>query len=316
MDFPSPRMVQTNGIRMAVHEAGQGPAVVFCHGFPELAFSWRHQLHELGGAGYRCIAPDMRGYGGTDRPAPVEAYDMPHLTGDLVGLLDALGLERAVFCGHDWGGAVVWEMALRHPARVAGVVALNTPWRPRGERPTLEILRELRGPDTYILAFQEPNKPDALLAEHRVRLFDRLMRRPAYTLEEFFRLPARVRNLTLSSMVEPQPRQGEPLLTKEEMQVYLDAFGRTGFTGAINWYRNMNRNWELAANLPQRIEVPALMISAAQDVYLPPMLTDGMEQYVPRLEKALIPQCGHWTQQERPQETNRLILDWLRRHAS
>src|SRR5213593_4709850 len=134
MAYPN-RTVSTNGIRMAIRDEGTGPAVVLCHGFPELAYSWRHQVPALAGAGYRAIAPDQRGYGGTDQPAGVTDYDIHHLTADLVGLLDALGIERAVFVGHDWGGIVVWMMPLLHKARVAGAIGVNTPYFPRPSGP-------------------------------------------------------------------------------------------------------------------------------------------------------------------------------------
>jgi pimeloyl-ACP methyl ester carboxylesterase len=309
----TPAYVRANGIRMAVWEQGQGFPVVMCHGFPELAFSWRHQLPALAGAGWRAIAPDQRGYGLSHRPPEVAAYDMAHLTGDLVGLLDALGIERAVFCGHDWGGWVAWQMPLLHPERVAGVIALNTPYFPRGPLDLVEATRRARGEDNYIVAFQRPGLADEWLARDIPRFFDRMLRRPTLTQAEFARQPASVRNLTLRGMAEGSAPRGEPAVDAEALRVYGAAFQRTGFTGGINWYRNIRRNWEQGAALPTRIEVPCLMISAAQDVYLPPGLTHGMEAHIRQLEKHVIEDCGHWTQQERPEETNRIVLDWLRR---
>lgn len=164
--FPDPTMVSTNGIDMAVYEAGpkDGFPVVLCHGFPELAYSWRHQLPALAAAGYRVIAPDQRGYGRTSRPDAVDAYDMVHLTGDLVGMLDALGLRKAVFVGHDWGGLVVWQMPLMHADRVEGVIGVNTPFLARPPIDPIMGMKALYGEDMYIVYFQKPGEADAVLA--------------------------------------------------------------------------------------------------------------------------------------------------------
>src|SRR5437016_1596346 len=159
------RTVRTNGINLHVAEQGQGPAVVLCHGFPELWFSWRHQLPALAAAGYHAIAPDQRGYGETDRPADVRQYDIEHLTGDLVGLLDALGEERAVFVGHDWGAIVVWHLAVSAPERVEAAVGMSVPFVPRSPVPPTELMKALAGDRfLYILYFQKPGLADQELA--------------------------------------------------------------------------------------------------------------------------------------------------------
>ncbi len=178
-NLPEPRFVTSNGIRMAVYEAGPatGLPVLFSHGFPELGYSWRRQIAALADAGYRAIAPDQRGYGLTERPEKLEAYDMVQLTGDLVGLLDAFGIEKAVFCGHDWGGAVVWAAGQRHPSRVAGVIGVNTPFLPRSPLPPVGLMRAALGPDHYIVHFQTPGDADVRLARDVHRVFDRIMRK-------------------------------------------------------------------------------------------------------------------------------------------
>lgn len=307
--FPEPRMVRSNGIRMAVYEAGRGPAVVLSHGFPELAYSWRHQLPALAAAGFRVIAPDQRGYGGTDRPDAVEAYDMAQLTADLVGLLDEAGIAKAVFCGHDWGGAVVWAMGQRHPSRVAGIIGVNTPFMPRSPLPPVELLRATMGPEHYIVHFQIPGDADRRLAADAGRVFDRIMRKGIKASD----LDTSRGIQNLATAVESGDVLGEPLLSAEERAVFVRAYERTGFTGGINWYRNIDRNWRDSEALPAKIEAPALMICAEDDFALPPTLADGMETYVPRLEKRLIRDCGHWTQQEKPEELNALLIDWLTR---
>lgn len=320
--FPAPSFVETNGIRMAVHERGEGGfPVVFSHGFPELAFSWRHQLPAFADAGFWALAPDQRGYGLTDRPDDVGAYRLVDLCADLAGLLDARGIDRAVFCGHDWGGAVVWSMPLYHPDRVAGVIGVNTPsGRPPRERPPIEQLRALRGEDNYVVAFQEPGVADEILGRNTRKLFELLMRRGVWDAEEFAKLPpdAPERKFQLLEIIEesdPAERPGEPLLTTEELDFFVDTFERTGFTGGINWYRNIDRNWQEAKErgFDYRVDVPCLYVGAEDDVVLPPSSADGMETLIADLEKAVIADCGHWTQQEKPEELNRIAIDWLRR---
>jgi pimeloyl-ACP methyl ester carboxylesterase len=317
IDFPAPTMIRSNGIEMAIHETGpkSGFPVVMCHGFPELAFSWRHQFPALAQAGYRAIAPDQRGYGGTSRSASVADYDMEHLTGDLVGLLDALGIEKAVFCGHDWGGAVVWAMPLYHPERVAGVIGVNTPFLARPPLDPIALLRARFGDDMYIVFFQKPVEADAILAVDPGRAFRFFMRRHVATGEDYAKRPLEERNLELVRALQSDEAKwrGEVLLDADELKVFADTFARTGFTGGINWYRNIGRNWELSARFEPRVSMPGLMIMAEDDVVLSPAMAEGMERFVPDLERVLIRGCGHWTQQEKPVETNMAMLQWLGR---
>ncbi|MBU6445462.1 MAG: alpha/beta hydrolase [Alphaproteobacteria bacterium] len=316
--FPEPTMIKTNGIDMAVYEMGpkDGVPVVLCHGFPELAYSWRHQLPALAAAGYRAIAPDMRGYGRSSRPEAVGDYDIVHLTGDLVGLLGALGLKKAVFAGHDWGGLVVWAMPLLHPDRVAGVIGINTPFLPRAPIDPVELLRAAYGDNNYIVYFQKPGVADAILAKDVAKTFRFFMRKNGVTAAEYAKLPREARRLELVRALQQDESgwAGEVLLNAAEMKVFVDTYTRTGFTGGINWYRNLRRNWELMAPYAQKVNVPALMIMAEDDVVLSPAMAEGMEQYVPDLEKVLIPHCSHWTQQEHPEEVNGSIAGWLKRH--
>ena len=306
--FPDPHFVDTHGIRMAVYEEGSGFPVVLAHGFPELAYSWRFQLPALAAAGFRAIAPDQRGYGRTTCPSDIEDYSMRNLTADLAGLLDALDLERAVFCGHDWGGAVVWSMAQRYPERTAGVIGINTPFRPRSPIPPLETLRATAGDDHYVVHFQKPGDADRRLAANPRRVFERLMRKGIRPED----LAGRTLRNMADSIESEEPLLGTPLLTEEELQFFVQSFGETGFSGGIHWYRNLDRNWEESADLPQKLDLPALMLSAEHDFALPPALADGMEDHIAGLEKQLIPECGHWTQQERPEEVNRVMLDFLK----
>lgn len=317
MNFPAPRQIAANGISLALYEMGpaDGLPVVLVHGFPELAYSWRHQLLALAAAGYRVIAPDMRGFGGSAQPTTVDAYDIHHLTGDLAGVLDALGLERAVFAGHDWGGIVVWQMALLKPQRCAGIIALNTPFLPRPRKDPITLLRAAYGDEMYILVFQQVGYADALLAADVARSFRFFMRKNAMTAGEYAALPSAERNLALMTALQTDEAswRGTVLLNAAELAVFVNAYRRTGFTGGLNYYRNLSRNWQITEGVRQHVEAPSLMVMAADDLVLTPAMAAGMEAYVPDLEKVLIADCGHWTQQEKPQETNRAMLDWLKR---
>jgi len=323
--MPPAQFAQVNGVRLAYHEAGPrtGVPIILCHGFPELAYSWRHQIKALGDAGRWVIAPDQRGYGASEAPAPVEAYDMAHLTGDLAALLDHLGVDKAIFCGHDWGGAVVWQMPLHHPNRVAGVIGLNTPFMPRAPGDPIEIMRERLGEEMYMVHFQRPGEADAVLARDVGKTMNFFLRRPmpgsppaSGGLATDTERPAGTSAFALVNMVEAYDPTFDPrptFLTDEEMAFFVDTFSRTGFTGGINWYRNISRNWRASEGVVERVDVPSLMVMAEKDAVLPPSAADGMEAYVTDLEKVLIKESGHWTQQEQPEAVNRVILDWLDR---
>jgi len=327
--MPPVQRAEVNGVELAYYEAGprEGVPIILCHGFPELAFSWRHQIKALGEAGRWVIAPDQRGYGLSGRPDAVTDYDIEHLTGDMVGLLDHLGVEKAIFCGHDWGGIIVWQMPLWHPDRVAGVIGLNTPFMARGSFDPIAGMRARFGDEMYIVHFQKPGEADAVLDADVARAMGFFMRRPMPET------PAASGGLTASLQVKPDeaaPAQTfalikmlemydpsfDPrpeLLSKDEMAAFVESFERTGFTGGINWYRNFTRNWQRSEGIDQQVRVPGLMVMAEKDAVLPPSAADGMEAYVPDLEKALIKDSGHWTQQEKPDDVNRVMLDWLDR---
>jgi pimeloyl-ACP methyl ester carboxylesterase len=319
MTLPAWTDVDTNGIRMAamvdLRREHDRPPVLLLHGFPELAVSWRHQIAALQAAGWGVVAPDLRGYGRTGPQGAVEDYRMANLALDVVGLLDALGIGRAFVVGHDFGGALAWTLARDHADRLAGVVSLNTPYTRRTAESLLKSVLKARGPDHYMVTFQTPGVGEALLGQDLETTFRSVLRRPKLTLAEFRRLPPRLTNLPASLFAGEPELLGEPILSDEELQVYIDAYRRTGFTGALNWYRNLDRNWEDTEGRPDRVDLPALMVSAEDDPFLPPEVTRGMEAIVPRLERHTIPACGHWTQQERPAEVNAVLLGWLQRQC-
>jgi pimeloyl-ACP methyl ester carboxylesterase len=290
------RTVEANGVELHVLEQGEGPPVVLCHGFPELAYSWRHQLPALAEAGYRAVAPDMRGYGRSSRPDAVEAYDVLALCGDMVGLLDALGERRAVFVGHDWGASVVWQLAVLHPERVEAVVGMSVPFLPRPPAPPLELLREGLGEDFYMVWFQQRGAPDEALARDVERTL---------TASELWNADWAAR--------EEETRRPR-WMGEEELAVYVEAFERTGFTAGLNWYRNIDRNWELtASHAGRKVEQPALFVAGSRDPVLrfaPPEL---MDDWVPDLRgKVILDGAGHWIQQQRPDQVNGALLEFLR----
>ena len=328
--LPPVQHAKVNGIEMAYYEAGPrtGVPIIFCHGFPELAFSWRHQLAACEAAGVWAIAPDQRGYGGTSQPEAITDYDMEHLTGDLVGLMDHLKIEKAVFCGHDWGGIIVWQMPLRHRDRCAGVIGVNTPFMARPPMDPIAAMRMMFGEDMYIVWFQKPGIADAALAADVDKTMRFFMRTPA-AMEAAVADTAGVFDTEATSPPTTTFAFGEALaawdksdtahqlLSAEDLAVFVSAFEATGFTGGINWYRNFTRNWEASADQASRIDgLPCLMIMAEKDVVLSPAMADGMGDVIGDLEKALILGSGHWTQQEKPDEVNALILSWIARRFS
>lgn len=300
---PTERLVDTNGVRLRVLEAGErgAPVVLLAHGFPELAYSWRHQIPVLADAGYHVIAPDQRGYGGSSQPEAITDYDIVALTGDLAGLLDDAGAQRAVVVGHDWGSPVVTNFALLHPDRVAGLVNLSVPPVPRASAPPTQIWRRMVGDSFfYILYFQEPGVADAELGRDPRQSLQRML---AF---EGFAAPV--------SELADQPLPPLPhWLTEAEFEHYADEFTRTGFTGGLNWYRNFDRNWELTAHTPAAtVTVPTLFVAGTAD----PVLAFTPRHRVTELvtgdyREVLLDGAGHWLQQERPAEINELLLEYL-----
>lgn len=311
----SRRRVAVNGVELDVVDEGTGPLVVLCHGFPELAYSWRHQVPALVGAGYRVLAPDQRGYGGSSRPVPVEQYDIVNLVGDMVGLLDDAGEEQAVFVGHDWGAMVVWSMAQLHPERVRGVVGMSVPFIPRGEYPPISTMRHVFG-DTffYMVYFQEPGVADADLGAD-----------PAETLRRFLAGMSRRDDPEAASrmfspygtmgMVErlPEAKALPDWLTQQDLDHYTEVFSRTGFTGGLNWYRNLDRNWALMEPVAGReVDLPALFVAGADDPVLRMTPPSVMEGWLTDLRGSVVlPGAGHWVQQEQPPAVNDALLGFL-----
>jgi pimeloyl-ACP methyl ester carboxylesterase len=286
----------TNGIELHVLDEGEGQLVILCHGFPELAFSWRHQVPALTQAGFRVVAPDLRGFGRSSTPASAGSYDVISLCGDLCGLLDALGEDSAIFVGHDWGASLVWQLATLNPARVRAVAALSVPFVPRAPEPPLSILRRYLGDDFYIVWFQQPGVADAALA--------RDVRRTLTTSRQW---------TSRWADEDGEPPRRPPWLSEQELEVYVEAFERTGFTGGLNWYRNIDRNWELTARVAdRRVEQPAFFLTGERDPVRRFMPAEAMRGWVTDLrEEIVVPGAGHWVQQEQPEAVNASLLDFL-----
>ena len=305
-DFPEPSMIAVNGIELEVFEAGQenaGNPIILCHGWPELAFSWRHQMDALAAAGYHVIAPNQRGYGNSSGPAEVFDYDIVHLSGDLVGLLDHFGYEDATFVGHDWGANVVWSAAVLHPTRVNKVIALSVPYMERGEVPPLTFIESIVGSDSYFVHFnRQPGVADAVFDANAGQFLRNLYRKNEPAAEPEPGMP-------LINLAHAETPRGEPVMSDGELAVFVDAFEASGFTPSVNWYRNVDRNWELMEDVDPIVRQQALMIYGARDTV---MRAPHLEAIVPRVEVVEL-NCGHWIQQELPEETTRLILEWLQR---
>jgi pimeloyl-ACP methyl ester carboxylesterase len=307
------RRIDTNGITLHVAEQGEGPLVVLCHGFPELWYSWRHQLPALAAAGYRAVAPDLRGYGESDRPPEVEDYDILHLTADLTGLLDAYGEDEAVFVGHDWGAIVTWQLALLAPERVRAVANLSVPFFPRPPIPMTQVFDALAGRSfLYLLYFQQAGAPEEELerdprhslltmfwawsGESPRRAFTRIEKGAGGYLDQF-----------------PYPPQLPTWLSEDDLDVFVRAYEQTGFTGPVNYYRNFDRNWELTPQLESAVPLqPAMYVMGDRDTVrrmAPDNVMEGL--HLDLQENLILPGCGHWTQQERPAEVNEALLRFL-----
>jgi pimeloyl-ACP methyl ester carboxylesterase len=315
MDWSAPRSAATNGITMEYFEEGEGTPVLLLHGFPEHPYSWRNQVPAVVGAGFRAIVPSQRGYGGTDAPADPGSYSVKNLVADLTGLLDALGIEEAVWLGHDWGSMPAWYSGVYARERVLGLGSLCTPYFTwESDQDMIETYDELRGPNHYMRTFQEPGVGEAILGEDIEHTFRSLLRGRGCTRERFEAAPREVREVPAGVFVADPQLFGEPIVSDEELRYYVDVYSRTGFTGGLNWYRALRRDWEEAQGSDYVIDRPALMISAEDDWFFPAGATDGLDALLPQIELHEIPDAGHWLQQEKPAEVNALLTAWLERN--
>ena len=283
------RAIETNGVTLAVDDRGEGYPVVLIHGFPETSYSWRHVAPALQDAGFRVITYDLRGCGGSSGPPEIDAYSLAEQTGDLIGILDRLGIDQAAVVGHDWGSIISYASALRHADRISHVASLNVPhlgW-PSGF-PSIDSIRKRFAERLgYVLSFQEPGATEQRFADD-----------PRAWMHRVF------------AGVAASPDFQTPV----EFDTYVDSFVSSGLTGLLNLYRNIDRNIENQADIAgQPLTQPSLLITVDKDPVLPADLAKGMPRYAPDLEVAHVTDCGHWTQKEQPDRLNEVLLDWMGR---
>ena len=307
------RRIATNGIELNIAEAGEGPLVIMLHGFPESWYSWRHQFEPIANAGYKAVAPDMRGYGKSDKPEDVSAYNQVEVVNDIIGLIPALGYETAIVIGHDWGAPTAWSCALHHPDKVTAVGALSVPFTPRGDvAPLAQLKKVFEGMFFYQLYFQEPGVAEAEL-EADVRL----------SLKKFYHMASGDFDLTtvtpqgpdsdlLSAL--PEPEKMGAWCSETDLDFYTAEFEQSSFRGPLNYYRNHDLTWEMTAGAPATISQPAMFMAGDKDgvIMMAAEALKALPQRVPNLLlNELIPGAGHWTQQEAPEAVNRGILKFL-----
>lgn len=309
--------IQSNGISMRIAEAGSGPLVLFIHGWPESWYSWRHQLTGLAEAGYRVVAPDMRGYGDTDAPAEASDYRVDILAKDVVGILDALGEDKATLVGHDWGAMVVWNTALFHPERFTGVIGMSVPYGPRTDRPPLDIWREAMGDNFFYITYH--NEPGGVAeAEYDADpegMITRLYASPdTPRMDPEITDPKRSAGGFIGRIGAPQEMPG--WITQEELDYYINEFKRSGFRGGVNYYRNFDANWHLTDGVDPVLKIPSAFIAGAADMVIGGADEAGLRAMMdPQMsdlrEITLIPAMGHWVQQEAPRETNQAVIRFI-----
>ncbi|WXB20328.1 alpha/beta hydrolase [Pendulispora albinea] len=299
---------------MHIAEQGEGPLVLLLHGWPETWYSWRHQFQALADAGYHVVAPDQRGYGGTDRPEAVDQYSILHLVGDAVALIDALGEQTAVVVGHDWGAPVAWHTALLRPDRVRAVVGLSVPYRARTPAPPIGFMTQRFGAGFYQVYFQQRGVPEAALGRDLPDTFRRVL--VGASGDGPAPIPIIPEGGSFLDLM-PHPERLPSWLTEEDIAAFVEQFARSGFSGGLNWYRNIDRNWELtAAWATARITAPALFVTGDRDLvrkFGGPDMIAALPKWLPHLRGVIdLPGCGHWTQQERPAEVNAALLEFLK----
>ena len=308
------RRIATNGISLNIAEAGQGPLVLLLHGFPESWYSWRHQFAPLAAAGYHVIAPDMRGYGKSDKPAEITAYNQVEVVNDIIGLIPALGYEQAVVIGHDWGAPTAWATALFHPGKVRAVGGLSVPFMPRAPMPPMAMLRAaFKGQFFYQLYFQEPGVAEAEF-EKDIRGALRKFLVMAGGETDLTKLPPKTEHDDLLSNL-PDPATLPGWLSEADLDFYAGEFARSGMRGPLNYYRNHDLTWELTAGAPTQIHQPAMFVAGTADgvVMMAAAAIEAMPSFVTDLRiNRMIPGIGHWTQQEAPEAVNEAILEFLR----
>jgi microsomal epoxide hydrolase/non-specific protein-tyrosine kinase len=317
MTFPIRQYTALKNIKIATYQAGpeDGLPILLVHGWPEIAYSWKNQIGPLSDAGYRVIAMDVRGFGYSDAPPAKEEYGIEKLVGDIEGVFDHLCIKQAVICGHDWGGIIVWHAARLLRERVMGVISVCTPHVKISPVDPMAIFEKRYGKDHYFVEYKNSTRADELFASDPAAFFRLMFRttpKSAKPSAEMYHIVKRF----AAYLEAGAPSLKGAIMSDQDMQVYVDAYKNSGFHGGHNLYRNTTENWRFGQTITPTIEQPSLMISAAQDLFLPPAATNPMVDMVADLERHTIEDCGHWTMWEKPDELNALILDWLSRRMA
>lgn len=311
-------MIDAKGVAFATYEIDgdphrRRPPVFLVHGWPEIAHCWKNQIGAVAGAGFRVIAFDLKGFGRSDAPPEVEAYRAARIADEFAALADALDIAEAVWCGHDWGGSLVWAMAQWRPDRVAGVASVCLPLKPRAPAPPTAIFKKRFGAKHYIVRFNEEPGVEDHFATDTERFVKLMFRRPARRerwpdlIPWVFDIEGRFHEA--SRDVPP----GKLVFDQSTVDIYAAAYNRSGFRGGANLYRSIDRNWADMEGRDETVRAPALWVGADMDMFLPPESAGGMDGLVPNLETAIIPDCGHWVTWEKPDALNRILTDWMMR---
>jgi len=312
------QLLSVNGITLSIYSAGplDGPVVWLLHGFPESWYSWRHQIRMLAEAGYRVMVPEMRGYGQTSAPDDVSSYDLMTVCADIQAAMDLLGQRSVAVVGHDWGAPVAWHLALLEPQRVRVIAAMAVPYGGRPKRPAIEIIRsQFADRFNYILYFQQPGVAETELDQDIPRTLRMMMHNTSAAVPKDLFLQDKPAG---SSLYQGMRDPGAPpaWCASDAFAVYLSTFEGRGFRGALNWYRNFERNWERTAPLAERkVEQPSLFLLGDKDPVgtLEAHTLQKMPSWVSDLEQHIVEDCGHWIQSEQPEQVNRLLLGFLER---
>ncbi|XP_015889890.2 uncharacterized protein LOC107424564 isoform X2 [Ziziphus jujuba] len=307
--------IKTNGIWIHVAQKGTGPLVLLLHGFPELWYSWRHQINFLADHGYHVVAPDLRGYGDSDSPISASSYTVFHIVGDLIGLIDHFGEEKAFIVGSDWGAIVGWRISLFRPDRVRGLVSLSVPYSPRSPSPSTKSFKQKFGDGCHIIQFQEPGRAERAFARYD---YLTVMKKFMLVTDQVFLAPP---DMEMIDYLET-PWSLPSWITEEELQVFAEKYEESGFTGPLNYYRAMDLNWELLAPWQDaKIVVPTKYIVGDRDIGFEVFGTkdyvnsDVFKSFVPNLEVVIIPDGHHFIQQEKPQQISEEILSFLSKQS-
>jgi len=325
-NFPSPKYISISApdgghINIAVYDApisdeirdANKDPIILIHGWPELAYSWKNQMEVLAETGRRVLAIDLKGFGRSDTPHNVAQYDMRHITDDLANLLGVLEIKRAIFCGHDWGGAIVWAMGVLKPDLVCGVISICTPHLPAPPVAPISILKKRFGDLHYFVQFQEPDIPEQTFTGHEELLFNICFRKPPARhkwpnlIPDIYDLPGRLKKGA------PVPIE-QLVVSEESIQFYIEAFQKSGFHGGINIYRNVDQNWAYMKEKNLVIEKPCLWVGAELDIFIPPEAAAPMKELIPNLTQEVIPKCGHWVMWEQPKKLNTILSTWLEKN--